>query len=202
MSRGGYVTSMVGGVLALVFAMLMLLTGFLWAVGGDLSTFFEERGDRIGSMWELLGRYQGVDDFLKDDLSEYVTEYKAALEKTNSEDLEALADKYNSAAFRDMAAIVAKVESLRLRLIIGTILSVLASVAALIGAQVARVRQRAGAVTVLCSSILTLGFSLLAGSVLPMAAASLLLLIGSLVLLNRNGEGQPEEYEYSREVRR
>jgi hypothetical protein len=200
MSRGGYVTSMVGGVLALVFAMLMLLTSFLWAVGGDLSRFFEERGDRVGSMWQLLGRYQGVDDFLKDDLSTYVVEYKAALEKTDSEDLEALADKYDSAAFADMAAIVAKVETLRLRLILGTIFSVLASVAALIGAQVARVRLKAGAVTVLCASILTLGFSLLGGSVLPMAVASLLLLIGSLVLLNGHGGAQPDVTERSREV--
>jgi hypothetical protein len=200
MSRGGYVTSMVGGVLALVFAMLMLLTSFLWAVGGDLSRFFEERGDRVGSMWELLGRYQGVDDFLKDDLSTYVVEYKAALEKTDSEDLEALADKYDSAAFADMAAIVAKVETLRLRLILGTIFSVLASVAALIGTQVARVRLKAGAVTVLCASILTLGFSLLGGSVLPMAVASLLLLIGSLVLLNGHGGAQPDVTERSREV--
>lgn len=37
--------------------------------------------------------------------------------------------------------------------------------------------------------MLTLAFSLLAGSVLPMAAASLLLLIGSLVLLS-GGEAQ------------
>jgi hypothetical protein len=190
---------MVGGVLALAFAMLMVLTGFLWAVGGDLSNFFEERGDRVGSMWELLGRYQGVDDFLKDDLSEYASEYKVALEQTDSQDLEALADKYDSAAFRDMAAIVAKVEALRLRLIIGTVLSVLASVAALIGAQVARVRLKAGAVMLLCASILTLGFSLLAGSVLPMAVASLLLFIGSLVLLKGHGGVQPEEAELSRE---
>jgi hypothetical protein len=200
MSRGGYVTSMVGGVLALVFAMLMLLTSFLWAVGGDLSRFFEERGDRVGSMWKLLGRYHGVDDFPQDDLGEYVTEYKAALEETGSEDLEALADKYDSAAFRDMAAIVAKVEALRVRLIVGMVLSALASVAALIGAQVARVRLKAGAVTVLCASILTLGFSLLAGSVLPMAVASLLLLIGSLVLLNGRGEAQPDEPERGWEV--
>lgn len=142
MSRGGYLTSMVGGVLALVFAMLMLLTGFWWAVGGDLVRFFEERGDRVGSMWKLLGRYHGVDDFPQEDLGEYVTEYKAALENTTSEDLEALADKYDSAAFRDMAAIVAKVEALRMRLIIGTVLSVLAAVAALIGAQVAKVRLK------------------------------------------------------------
>ena len=184
MSRGGYVTSMVGGVLALVFAMLMLLTGFLWAVGGDLVRFFEERGDRVGSMWKLLGRYHGVADFPKEDLGKYVPEYKEALENTTSEDLEALADKYDSAAFRDMAAIVARLEALRVRLIIGTVMSVLSAVAALVGAQVAKVRLKAGAITILCASVLTLGFSLLAGSVLPMAAASLLLLIGSLVLLS------------------
>jgi hypothetical protein len=190
---------MVGGVLALVFAMLMLLTSFLWAVGGDLSRFFEERGDRVGSMWKLLGRYQGVDDFPQDDLGEYVTEYKAALEKTDSEDLEALAEKYDSAAFADMAAIVAKVEALRLRLIIGTVMSALASVAALIGAQVARVRLKAGAATVLCASVLTLGFSLLAGSVLPMAVASLLLLIGSLVLM-KGQTGTPAGPDRGQEV--
>jgi hypothetical protein len=190
---------MVGGVLALVFAMLMLLTGFLWAVGGDLSRFFEERGDRVGSMWKLLGRYQGVDDFPQDDLGEYVTEYKAGLEKTTSEDLAALADKYDSEAFADMAAIVAKVEALRLRLIIGTIMSVLASVAALAGAQVARVRLKAGAVMVLCASILTLGFSLLAGSVLPMAVASLLLLIGALVLMKGQAY-ESADSDHEREV--
>ncbi len=187
MSRGGYKTSMVGAVLALVFSMLLLLTGFLWTLGGDLSRFFEERGDRIGSMWELLGRYQGTHKFLETDLAQYVDEYKEALNQTDSEDLEALADKYDSAAFADMAAIVAKWEGLKLRLIMGCILSVLSSVVALVGAQVARVRLKAGAVTVLIASILTLGFSLLAGSVLPMAVASLLLLIGSLVLLNGHG---------------
>lgn len=192
MSRGGYKTSMVGAVLALVFSMLLLLTGFLWTLGGDLSRFFEERGDRIGSMWELLGRYQGTHKFLETDLAQYVDEYKEALNQTDSEDLEALADKYDSAAFADMAAIVAKWEGLKLRLIIGCILSVLSSVAALVGAQVARVRLKAGAVTVLIASILTLGFSLLAGSVLPMAVASLLLLIGSLVLLNGHGADASE----------
>jgi len=195
MSRGGYVTSMVGGVLALVFAMLMLLTGFWWTVGGDLVRFFEERSDRVGSMWKLLGRYHGVADFPQDDLGKYVEEYKEALKNTGSEDLEALADKYNSAAFRDMAAIVAKLEALRVRLIAGTVMCVLSAVAALVGAQVAKVRLKAGAITILCASVLTLGFSLLAGSVLPMAAASLLLLIGSLVLLNGSGgaqQGGPE----------
>ena len=43
-------TSMVGGVLALVFAMLMLLTGFC-GQGGDLVRFFEERAT-AGSMWK------------------------------------------------------------------------------------------------------------------------------------------------------
>lgn len=200
MSRGGYVTSMAGGVLALVFAVLMLLTGLLWAVGGDLVRFFEERGDRVGSMWKLLGRYHGVADFLQDDLGEYVTEYKEALKQTNSKDLEALADKYDSAAFRDMAAIVAKLKALRVRLIVGTVMSVLAAVAALVGAQVAKVRLKAGAVTILCASILTLGFSWLAGSVLPMAAASLLMLIGSLVLLSGHGGAQQGEPEHGWEV--
>lgn len=190
MNRGGYVTSMVGAVLALVFSMLLPLTGFWWTAGGDLSRFIEERGDRIGSMWELLGRYQGTDDFMESDLSEYMDQYKEALEKTDSTDLEVLADKYDSAAFRDMAAIVAKLENLRLRLWIGSAACLLASVAVLIGAQVARVRPKAGGVTALCASILTLGFSVLAGSALPMALASLLLLIGSLVLLGRRGNEQ------------
>lgn len=187
MSRGGYVTSMTGAVLALVFSMLLLATGFLGALGGDIARFMEERGDRIGSMWELLGKYHGAAKFLESDLSTYVDDYKTALTETTSEDLEKLADQYNSAAFADMAAIVAKWEGLKLRLWIGTVMSVLASVAALIGAQVARVRQRAGALTVLAASILTLVFSILAGSAFPMVLASLLLLIGALVLMKRRG---------------
>ena len=75
MSRGGYVTSMAGGVLALVFAVLMLLTGLLWAVGGDLVRFFGERGDRVGSMWKLLGVTMGW-PISRRTTSQYVTEYK------------------------------------------------------------------------------------------------------------------------------
>ena len=200
MNRGGYVTTMLGAVLALVFSMLMLLTSFLWALGGDLSRFLEERGDRVGSMWELLGKYHDASKFLETDFAAYVDDYKVVLEETGSEDLEALAEKYDSAAFADMAAIVAKWEALKLRLWIGTVMSVLASVAALIGAQAARVRPKAGAVTILIASILTLGFSLLAGSVLPMAVASLLLLIGSLVLLKQRGGASADAGGRGREV--
>ena len=191
MNRGGYITSMTGAVLALVFSMLMLLTSFLWALGGDLSRFFEERGDRVGSMWELLGKYHDAAKFLEPDLSTYVDDYKVVLAETTSEDLEKLADKYDSEAFADMAAIVAKWEGLKLRLYIGMVLSVLASVAALAAAQVARVRPKAGAVTILVCSILTIGFGILGGSALPMAVASLLMLIGSLVLLKKP-DGTPE----------
>ncbi len=199
MNRGGYLTSMTGAVLALVFSMLMLLTSFLWALGGDLSRFFEERGDRVGSMWELLGKYHDAAKFMETDLSTYVEDYKVVLDKTTSEDLEKLADKYDSKAFADMAAIVAKWEGLKLRLYIGMAVSVLASVAALIAAQLAHVRRKPAAVTILVCSILTLGFGILGGSALPMGVASLLLLIGSLVLLkepNRapvNGQNRVRE---------
>ncbi len=200
MNRGGYVTSMTGAVLALVFSMLLLLTSFMWALGGDLSRFFEERGDRVGSMWELLGKYHDTAKFLETDLSMYVDDYKVALDKTTSEDLEALADKYDSAAFADMAAIVAKWEGLKLRLYIGMVMSVLASVAALAAAQVARVRLKAGAVTILICSILTLGFGILGGSALPMAVASLLMLIGSLVLLKKPDGASADETGRAGEV--
>ncbi len=200
MSRNGYLTSMTGAVLALVFSMLMLLTSFLWALGGDLSRFFEERGDRVGSMWELLGKYHDAAVFLKTDLSTYVDDYKVVLTETTSEDLETLADKYDSKAFADMAAIVAKWEGLELRLYIGMAMSVLASVAALAAAQLARVRLKAGAVTILVCSILTLGFGVLGGSVLPMAVASLLMLIGSLVLLKKPDDAHAGEVSRVREV--
>ncbi len=200
MSRGGYLTSMTGAVLALVFSMLMLLTSFLWSLGGDLSRFFEERGDRVGSMWELLGKYHDAAQFLETDLSTYVDDYKVVLAETTSEDLEKLADKYDSEAFADMAAIVDKWEGLKLRLYIGMVMSTLASVAALAAAQVARVRLKAGAVTILVCSILTLGFGVLGGSALPMALASLLMLIGSLVLLKKPDGAPANEAGRVREV--
>lgn len=183
MKKTGYVISLIGGVLAIALSVLMIITGPYFAFGGDVSRFIAKNGDKLDEMWADIGDYEGVEPLLRDDLSDYIDGFTDVIKNIDADELRDIGEEYNEKAFEDLAIIARKFEQYLPSLIIGAIACVAASIAALIGAQAARTRRVAGGVTVLSAAALTLIFSLIAGSIISMALASLLLTLGGVLQL-------------------
>lgn len=188
MNKTGYVFSLIGGVLAILFSVLLVVTGPLFFAGKDISRFVSENSEvlsdkstNLGKMWVDIGDYYGVDPLLSGSFGDYISGYEYALKSISTEDLQDMSKKYDLDSFKDLALLYKNIEGYIPKLEIGTIACLILSVAALIGAQVARKNRGAGGVTVLSAGALTIVFSLVAGSILPMAFASILLIIGGLL---------------------
>lgn len=191
MNKAGYCLSIIGGVLAVVFSVLLVITGLLFFAGNDVSRFISNNGGQgggnLGKMWEKIGDYYKVSPFLSGRLDKYIKGYENAFETMTASDLEDMADKYGMDSFGDLARIYRKIDAYLPKLRIGVIACLIASVAALIGAQAARKYRVGGGITVVSAGALTVIFSLLAGSILPMAAASVLLVAGGLMQMKGPG---------------
>lgn len=187
LNKAGYCLSIIGGVLAVVFSVLLIITGLLFFAGKDVALFISNNGgqtsggESFGKMWEKIGDYYKVSPFLSGRLDKYIKGYENAFETMTASDLEDMADKYNMDSFGDLARIYRKIDAYLPKLRIGVIACLIASVSALIGAQAARKYRTGGGITVVAAGALTVIFSLLAGSILPMAAASALLIAGGLM---------------------
>lgn len=187
MNKAGYVFSLTGGVLAVVFTALLFLTGPLFSFGRDLYRFisynsgYTQEADDLGKIWVYVGDYYEVAPFMSVSLKKYITDYEDAFKKINASDLEDMYEKYNLDSFGDLAGIFRKLNAYLPKLVISVIACLAASVAALTGAQVARKYRTGGGITILAAGAVTVIFSLLAGSILPMAAASALIITGGLM---------------------
>lgn len=185
MNKAGFVFSLLGGVLAVLFSVLLAVTGPYFFAGSDIAEFTEENEDDLLLVWKNMGDYNGVPMFWETDLDEFVDGYSEILQKLDAEELRDIGDTYNMEAYNDLARIYEDVDEYLPRLKISMIACVISAVLALAGAAVARISRIAGGVMVLAGAALLLIFSLLASSILPMALASLLLLIGGLMQMAR-----------------
>lgn len=181
MNKTGYVFSLIGGVLAIVFTVMLIVTGPWLYAGEDVVDFAEDNSKDLGLMWTTFGDYNRINPFLEDDLEDYVADYQRAFGKVDARDLKVMSEDYELVAFKDMADIYKDIEEYLPKLQLGLIACLIASLIGLIGAQVALKFQVAGGVMVLVSSAMTLIFSLVAGSIVPMVLASLLLVIGGVL---------------------
>jgi len=181
LNKVGYVISLIGGILAVVFSVLLIITGPVMFAGGDVNRFYSENSSDMGKIWTDIGDYNGVDAFLQGNLKDYVSGYTDALKTIDANELEDMSTRYNMDAFHDLAGLYNKFEGYIPKLETGILVCLVASVAALVGAQVARKFRTAGGAMVLSAAALTLVFSLVASSIIPMAAASLLLFLGGLL---------------------
>lgn len=192
MNKAGHIISIIGGVLAILFSVLLVVTGPALYAGDEVRHFIAANEDDLGPMWVHLGEYYGAKGFLQSDLNDYMDDYRDALQRVDANDLEDMAGTYDMDAFHDMAGIYADIEAYLPKLETGVAACLIASVVALVGAQIAKRYRTAGGVMVLCGGALTLVFSLVASSIVPMALASLLLILGGLLQMAR-----PREYKGS-----
>lgn len=182
MNKTGYVFSLIGGVLAVVFSVLLVVSGPVLFAGEDARDYVDEYGDDFERMWTTFGDYHGVGLLTEDDdLADYVSDYSKALRRTDVDELEEIADEYDYEAFEDLSDLYGDVEGYLPSLRTGIIGCLIASALALLGAQVARRFRIAGGVIVLLGALGTLAFSLVASSIIPMALATLLLIIGGVL---------------------
>ncbi|MDD5018436.1 MAG: hypothetical protein PHO15_10085 [Eubacteriales bacterium] len=180
MNKAGYIFSIIGGVLAILFSVMLIVTGPILFAEDDIDEFVSENADNLGAMWTYLGDYNGVDAFLENDFSDYMSGYIEVLQNVDADELKDIGEKYDVKAFDDLADIYADAEAYLPMLKIGVIACLIASVIALIGAEIARNYRIAGGAMVLSGAALTLIFSLVAASIVPMALASLLLIVGGI----------------------
>lgn len=188
MNKTGYVFSIIGGVLAIAFSVLLVVTGPYFYMGKDISRFISENREiqsdnstDLGKMWEDIGSYYKIDPLLKGSFGDYISGYESAFTSMTADDLQKMSKKYDMDSFKDLALIYKNIKSYIPKLEIGVIACLILSVAALIGAQVARKNRTAGGTIVICSGAFTIVFSLVAGSIIPMALASVLLIIGGFL---------------------
>lgn len=191
MNKAGCVFSLIGGVLAILFSVLLVVTGPYFFAGSDIARFAEENEDDLLPIFVSIGDYNGVKMFWESDLDDFVDGYSEALQKTDAQELRDIGEEYDIAVFDDLARLYRDIEEYIPMLKICVIGCLIASVIAMAGAMVAKVARVAGGVMVLASAGLLLIFSLLASSILPMALASLLLLIGGLLQIAK--PRQPKE---------
>ena len=180
MNKAGYIISLIGGVLAILFSVLLVLTGPILFMWGEADDFIADNKVNMGEMWVYLGQYYDVDTFLESDLDDYIEGYVDAFSKVDADALEDMGDEYDIKAFDDVADIYEDFEGYLPNLKLGIIACLAASVIALVGAEIARRFRVAGGVMVLAAAALTLIFSLVANSIIPMAFASLLLILGGV----------------------
>ena len=185
MNKAGFVFSLIGGVLAILFSVLLVVTGPYFFAGSDIAEFANENEDDLLPIIQNIGEYNDVQMFWETDLDEFVTGYSKIIQKLDAQELRDIGDEYDMNAFDDLSRIYADIEEYVPKLKICVLACLIASVLALAGAAVARKARIAGGVMVLTGAGLLLIFSLLASSILPMALASLLLLIGGLMQLAR-----------------
>ncbi len=181
MNKAGYCISLIGGVLAVVFSLLLLITGPVLFAGSDVSRFYTRNQDKLDEMWADVGDYYGVALFLKGDLDDYIDGYSEILGNIGADGLRDIGEQYQEEAFRDAARLYEDLDAYIPKLKLGVIICVAASVIALIGAEAARRFRVAGGVMVISGGALTLIFSLVASSIVPMALASLLLILGGVL---------------------
>ncbi len=182
MNKAGYCISLIGGVLALALSVLMILTGPFFTFGDDVSRFLTRNWDKLDEMVYETGDYYGAKPLLKVDLATYIEDFTEISKDIDADVLEDIGDEYNESAFDDAARFYERGEEYSLSLKIGVIACAAASIIALIGAQIKKQRI-AGGVMVLSAAALTLIFSLVAGSIISMAPASLLLILGGVLQL-------------------
>lgn len=185
MRKAGYVISLVGGILALMLSVLMIVTGPYFRLGDDVSRFCTRNQDKLGEMWADIGEYFGIGLLLRVDLDDYIDDYADVLEDLDADDLKDIGDEYHLEAFDDAARIFRDAEEYLPSLRLGVIACVIASVIALVGNEIARKYRVAGGVMVLSGSAFTLIFSLVASSIITMAAASLLLVLGGVLQITK-----------------
>ncbi len=178
MKKTGYVISLVGGILAIILSVLIPITGSYFYLGDDIARFYTRNQDKLDNMWADVGEYNGTGLLLKVDLDDYIDDYSDVLEDLKSDDLKDIGDENGEEAFDEAARIMRDVEDYLPDLRLGVIACVIASVIALIGSEIARSYRIAGGVMVLSGAALTLIFSLVASSIISMAPASLLLIVG------------------------
>lgn len=181
MNRTGYVFSLIGGVLAIVFSVMLVVTGPILYAGEVMADLVEDNSKDLGLMWTTFGDYNRINPFLEDDLEDYIADYQRAFGKVDARGLKDISEDYENEAFEDMAHIYKDMEDYLPKLQLGLLACLIASVLGLVGAQVALKYQVAGGVMVLVSSAMTLIFSLVAGSIVPMVLASLLLVVGGVL---------------------
>lgn len=185
MNKTGFVFSLIGGVLAILFSVLLVVTGPYFFAGSDFADFAEENEGDLLQIWRNIGQYNDVPMFWETDLNDYVDGYSKIVQKMDAEELRDIGEAYNMDSYDDLARIYADVDEYIPRLKLSVIGCLISAVIALAGAAVAKLSRIAGGVMVLAGAALLLIFSLLASSILPMALASLLLLIGGLLQLAR-----------------
>ena len=185
MNKAGFVFSLIGGVLAILFSVLLVITGPYFFAGSDIADFSEENQGDLLLMWRNFGRYNDVPMLWETDVDDYVDGYSKALQKLDTEELRDMGNEYSMEAYDDLARIYGDVNEYIPRLRISVIACLISAVIALAGAAVAKIQRIAGGVMVLSGAALLLIFSLLASSILPMALASLLLFIGGLLQIAR-----------------
>lgn len=185
MNKAGFVFSLIGGVLAILFSVLLVVTGPYFFAGDDIAEFTSENEDDLLPIARNIGEYNDVPMFWETDLDEFVTGYSKIIQKLDAQKLRDIGDEYEMDAFDDLALIWQDVEEYIPKLKICVLACLIASALALAGAAIARSARIAGGVLVLAAAGLLLIFSLLASSILPMALASLLLIAGGLMQLAR-----------------
>ncbi len=183
MNKAGFVFSLIGGVLAILFSVLLVVTGPFFFAGSDIADFTEENQDDLLQIWRNIGRYNDVPMFWETDLDDYVQGYSKILQRMDAEELRDIGDEYHVEAYNDLARIYGDMDEYIPRMRLSVIACLISAVIALAGAAVAKIKRVAGGVMVLSGAGLLLIFSLLASSILPMALASLLLLVGGLLQL-------------------
>lgn len=189
MNKVGYIISLVGGVLAMLFSVLLIISGPVLFAGNDVYDFVSDNSQQFGTMWRYIGEYNGAKALLENDFEDYVDEYTDILQDVDADKLEDIGKAYDVEAFNDLADIYQDGEEYLPKLRIGVIACLISSVIALVGAELARRYRVAGGAMVLSSAALTLIFSLVASSIVPMAVASLLLILGGVFqIINTKGK--------------
>lgn len=185
MNKAGFVFSLIGGIFAILFSVLLVITGPYFFAGSDISAFVEENEDDLVLLWRDIGEYHDVPILWQTELDEYVDKYSEILQNMDAEELRDIGDTYQMDAFDDLSRIYRHMDDYIPRLKFCVIACLISSVIAFAGAAIAKVARVAGSVMVFAAAGLLLIFSLLASSILPMALASLLLLVGGLLQIAR-----------------
>ena len=188
MNKAGYIISMVASVLAIVLSILLIAVGPVLTIGPDVGDFYTEYEGEIADMWTTLDEYNGAQPFVEADLEDYIDEHAEIIEDLDARELGKIADRYDSEAFADLADIFEDNEDYLPKLRLGVIGCLIASIVALIGAEIARRFRITGSVMVLAGASLTLIFSLIGGAIVPMAAASVLMMLGGVFQILRPSE--------------
>ncbi len=191
MNKAGFVFSLIGGVLAILFSVLLPVSGLYFFAGSDAAEFAAENGDDLLTIVEDIGHYNDVPMFWEGDLDDSVSGMAKVFQKLDSQELRKIGDEYDVKAFDDLAKLYNDVDDFIPRLRVCAIASIIAAVIAMAGAAIAKIARVAGGVMVLASAGLLLIFSLLVSSILPMALASLLLLVGGLLQIARPKAAEP-----------